>query len=247
MSKPLHAGRAAEAGVMSALWASQGLTSRSDIIECAQGFAATQGGADLPSQVRWDGYYLDRNMFKYHAACYGTHGTLEALRSVRMRENITPKQVRGVRLKVDAGLDKMCNVAAPGTGLAAKFSLRFNAALALSGADTSDILTYDDVITARPDMVDLRDRVQVDLAGADWPEDLTEVTVEMLDGRVFSTRHDTSVPPGDLPLQHQRLTVKFLALAKPALGVSRAEEIARTIDNLDQLCGVAPLLNLTHP
>ena len=39
--KPLHAGLAAHHAVQAALWAQQGLTSRTDALECSQGFART--------------------------------------------------------------------------------------------------------------------------------------------------------------------------------------------------------------
>ena len=244
MAKSLHAGRAAEAGLTSALWARDGMTARPDILEHPRGFAATQTDG-LPAEgVGWTHYELDRNLFKYHAACFGTHGTLEALGALR-RRGLRPEQVREIRLKVDAGADAMCNIIAPRTGLEAKFSLRFNAALALHGADTADSATYADAIVLRADLQATLTMTTVELAPPDWPEDVTEVTITTQDGRTLVQRHDISQPPGDLAWQSDRLHAKFLALATPIVGRDQATNLASMIGRLDHGADLSALLDLT--
>ncbi|MFZ0268299.1 MmgE/PrpD family protein [Caulobacter sp.] len=246
MAKSLHAGRAAEAGLASALWARDGMTARTDILEHPRGFAATQTDGPPAGRVRWTGYELDRNLFKFHAACFGTHGTLEAVGELR-RKGVRPEDVRAIRLKVDAGADAMCNIAAPRTGLEAKFSLRFNAALALHGADTADSGVYADAIVPRPDLQATRALTTVELAPPGWPEDVTEVTITTLDGRTFVQRHDISLPQGDLGRQGDRLHAKFLALAAPVVGRDQAKALAASISRLDHGADLFELLNLAAP
>lgn len=76
MCKPLHAGKAAANGQYAALLAKRGFSSRADAIECSQGFADTQSPVTETDGVL-DGFgerFHTRNvLFKYHAACYGTH------------------------------------------------------------------------------------------------------------------------------------------------------------------------------
>ncbi len=244
MAKSLHAGRAAEAGLTSALWARDGMTARPDILERPRGFAATQTDGLPANAPRWTGYELSRNLFKHHAACFGAHGTLEAIGELR-RQGLRPEQVRAVRLKVDAGADAMCNIPAPRTGLEAKFSLRFNAALALHGADTADSGVYADPIILRPDLQATRALTTVELAPSDWPEDVTEVTITTHDGRTLVRRHDISLPPGDLARQSDRLHAKFLALAAPTIGHDQAMTLAASISRLEHSPDPVALLNLT--
>ena len=246
MAKPLHAGRAAEAGLTSALWARDGMTARPDILEHPRGFAATQTDGLPTERARWTGYELDRNLFKYHAACFGTHGTLEAIGALR-REGLRPEQVRAIRLKVDAGADAMCNIVAPRTGLEAKFSLRFNAALALHGVDTADSGVYADAVVQRPDLQATRALTSVELAPPDWPEDVTEVAVTTRDGRTFVQRHDISLPTGDLAWRRDRLHAKFLALAVPMLGHDQTITLAASISHLENGGDAFALLNLAAP
>ena len=243
MAKPLHAGRAAEAGLTSALWARDGMTARPDILERPRGFAATQPDGLPADEVRWMGYELNRNLFKHHAACFGAHGTLEAVGELR-RQGLRPEQVRAIRLKVDAGADAMCNIPAPRTGLEAKFSLRFNAALALHGADTADSGVYADPVVLRPDLQATRALTTVELAPPGWPEDVTEVTITTHDGRTLVRRHNVSQPPGDLARRHDRLHAKFLALAAPIVGHAQAKALAALISRLEHGADPFELLNL---
>jgi hypothetical protein len=138
----------------------------------------------------------------------------------------------------------MCNISAPRTGLEAKFSLRFNAALALHGEDTADSGVYADAVILRPDLEASRAMTTVELAPPGWPEDLTEVTIATLDGRTLVRRHDVSLPPGDLAMQHARLHAKFLALAAPVIGRERADRLAATIDRLEGSGDVSEILAL---
>lgn len=246
MAKSLHAGRAAEAGLTSALWARDGMTARPDILEHPRGFAATQTDGLPPHGLSWSGYELDRNLFKFHAACFGAHGTLEAVAALR-RQGVRPEQVRTIRLKVDAGADAMCNIAGPRTGLEAKFSLRFNAALALHGVDTADSGVYADPVVLRPDLQATRALTTVELAPLGWPEDVTEVTITTLDGRTYVQRHDISLPLDDLARRRDRLHAKFLALAAPIIGRDQAEALAASIGRLEQDAAPFDLMTLATP
>ena len=245
MTKPLHAGRAAEAGVMAALWARAGMSARPDILEHPRGFAATQSDGLRPEGLRWDGYALDKNLFKHHAACFGTHGTLEAVGALR-RQGLTPEAVRTIRLKVDAGADAMCNIAEPKSGLEAKFSLRFNAALALHGVDTSDIAAYNDAIVLRPELEAIRAITTVELAPPGWPEDVTEVRVETVDGRLLVASHDVSEPAGDLTVLTETLRTKFLNLVEPRLDATRARDLMSRVARLAELDDLADLMARTR-
>lgn len=237
MAKPLHAGRAAEAGLCAALWAQAGVSSRTDILEAVQGYAATQAFVpDAP--IHWDGYQLERNRFKYHAACFGTHGVFEAIAALRA-QGVRPEHVRAVRLKVDAGADRMCNIAVPRNGTEAKFSLRFAAALALAGADSADPRTFDDDATTRPELAALRERITVELAAPGWPPDLTEVESVLTDGRRLLARHDTSIGAANVAaLRH-----KFARLSM-GIGADKASGLADLIERIEAQTDLCALLHL---
>src|SRR3984893_16497001 len=162
MCKPLHAGKAAQNGLIGATLAARSFTSRDDVLECPQGFAATQSPDFHPDRALAEpphGYHLRDNLFKYHAACYLTHAPIECGRKIRTEHRIEPSAIREVVLRVDAGASKVCHILAPGTGLEAKFSLRLMSALALSGVDTAGLETYSEAVARDPANVALRDKV----------------------------------------------------------------------------------------
>jgi 2-methylcitrate dehydratase PrpD len=242
MCKPLHAGKAAQNGLIGATLAARGFTSRADVLECPQGFAATQSPdfhldralADPPH-----GYHLRDNLFKYHAACYLTHAPIESGRKIRA-QGVDPAAIREVVLKVDSGASKVCHILAPRTGLEAKFSLRLTSALALSGIDTAGLETYSERIANDPAIVALRDKVSVDFQQG-YPHAAAEMKVTLADGRVVEARHDAGVPAADVAAQGTRIAVKFKSLATPVLGVSRSAQLADAVASLDTLPSLADL------
>src|SRR3546814_11263957 len=83
MCKPLHAGKAAQNGLLAATLAARGFTSRADVLECIQGIGDTQSdGLDATAGLKELGtsWNLPDVLFKYHPACYGTHAPIEASR-----------------------------------------------------------------------------------------------------------------------------------------------------------------------
>jgi 2-methylcitrate dehydratase PrpD len=237
MCKPLHAGKAAQNGLIGASLAARGFTSRSDVLECAQGFAATQSPDFHPGRALAEpphGYYLRDNLFKYHAACYLTHAPIECGRKIRSEHRVEPAAIRDVLLRVDAGASKVCHIPAPRTGLEAKFSLRLTSALALSGVDTASLETYSPAIANDPSITALRDKVNVDFQSV-WPHAAAEMRVTLIDGRVLEASHDAGVAATDVAAQGKRIAAKFHSLAAPVVGAHRAEDLARAVAALDTL------------
>jgi 2-methylcitrate dehydratase PrpD len=249
MCKPLHAGKAAQNGLIAASLAARGFTSRGDVLECAQGFAQTQSPDFNPEKalaVPRGGWHLCNNLFKYHAACYLTHAPIECARELRRAHGVEPGAVRAAMLTVDAGASKVCNIPAPRTGLEAKFSLRLTTAFALAGLDTASLDTYSERHAGDAALAALRDKVAIEFA-RDWPHTVAELKVALADGRVLSARHDSGVPASDLAAQGRRLAAKFTSLAAPVLGEAQAARLADAVADLDRLGAVAELTRLAVP
>lgn len=247
MCKPLHAGKANENGVTGAQLAARGFTGRTDLLEAAQGFAlATSPAPDALAAlaVPPGGTHLHENLFKYHAACYGTHASIEAVRALCEKHRLTAADIERIDLDVEPGAQRMCDIVQPATGLQAKFSLRLNAALAVAGADTASPTTYTDATAQRPDLIALRERVAVHFMPEGWPLMQAGVRILRRDGRTLSTRHDSGVPERDLARQRERLARKFMALAEPVVGQDRAAEIERAIGALEHIEDIGTLMSM---
>jgi 2-methylcitrate dehydratase PrpD len=229
MAKPLHAGQAAASGILGARLAQAGYTGNPAIVEAPQGLAAASGTgvADLsvlgPLADRW---LIRETLFKYHAACYLTHASINAARS--LQGDLSGHAVEAVEVRVAPGSLDVCAIPEPQSGLEGKFSLRATTALALLGDDTASLATYSDRRMADSDLTEMRDRVTV-VGDPSLGATRSVVVVTTEDGRRLEAEDDTGRPADDLDAQEQRLVAKFLTLAAPVVGPGRAEAIVETV------------------
>lgn len=247
MSKPLHAGKAAQNGLLAARLAARGFTSDTEILESDQGFAAVQSTSvnrqaalAEPGQL----FYVTDALFKYHAACYLTHNAIEAAAKLRAANGFKPAEVEAVRVHVNPGHMGVCNIVEPRTGLECKFSLRMTTALALAGEDTFQETLFSDATATRADLVALRRRVSV-IPDAGGPGSTVEI--ELKDGRVLAETVDVARPVRDLGAQQAQIERKFHHLAEPAVGPAAAAQIIEICRNLEATPDVCDLLALCRP
>jgi 2-methylcitrate dehydratase PrpD len=247
LCKPLHAGHASAGGLQAAQLAARGFTSRADALECPQGFFATHGGTATPEAALAapdGGWHLRHNLFKFHAACYGTHAAIEAARQLRLQHALRPDDVLRVTVQVGAASEGVCNIAAPHTGLEAKFSLRHTVAMALAGVDTAGLDAFSDEAVRAPEVAALRERVQVLLAPECPGLTLSEVVIETRSGAVLRQKHDSGCPASDLHEQQQRLEEKFRRLVEPVLTPAESDELIELVARLDELTDLSPLAGM---
>jgi 2-methylcitrate dehydratase PrpD len=237
MCKPLHAGKAAQNGLMAAMLAAKGFDSRTDVLECAQGFAATQSEDFHPGPALAEpktGFHLRANLFKYHAACYLTHAAIECARRLRQRLEARVDGISQVVVRIFTDCDRVCNIPEPTTGLEAKFSLRLTTSLALAGMDTGALSTYCEGNCADPHLVALRDKVRVELVPG-WTLSQSEVRVILHDGRILDEAHDSGIPAADIRDQRARLETKFHSLVDPILGADESSQLIESVSELERL------------
>jgi 2-methylcitrate dehydratase PrpD len=246
MCKPFHAGKAAQNGLLAARLAARGFSSRTDIVECVQGFALTHGPDFVPEAALATpegGFHVLANLFKYHAACYFTHAPIECARLLREEHQLTPDMIARINIRIDASCDRVCNIPVPADGLQSKFSLRQTVAMALSGIDTASLGAYNTENPLDRALISLRERVRFDWQD-NWPQTLCEMDLELVDGRRVSTRHDAGIPATDIAGQRERLSAKFDALVEPVVGAPRARELREVIVDLDNLTDIGGLARL---
>lgn len=248
MCKPLHAGRAAAIGVQAARLAARGFTSNTAILDVPQGFVATQSTTANPQAALATppgDYHLPSTLFKYHAACYLTHSSIEASARLRARHGVRPDDIARVVVRVDPGHLRVCNILAPRTGLETKFSLRATNALALIGEDTARESLFTDATAQRPDVTALRDRVEIETREA-ASSTLSDVLVHLKDGSVLREAHDVGIPMTDLDQQGRKLAAKFHALADPVIGEAAAAAMVGKCAALEAVTDAGELLRVVE-
>jgi 2-methylcitrate dehydratase PrpD len=247
MCKPLHAGKASYHGLLGAKLAMRGFTSRLDVIECQQGFASTHSPDFHPEralETPQRGWYIRSNLFKYHAACYMVHSSIEATRKLREQYDVTPDRVECISVELEESCDRICNIPAPRTGLEAKFSLRLATAMGLAGVDTGRLSTYSEAVAADPELVRLRDKVRLDFR-VGIPNTFAEVELLLTDGTRLRASHDSGIAATDTADQGRRLEEKFVGLVEPVLGSQRCQALISRIRSFDTLGNLRELMALT--
>lgn len=244
MCKPLHAGKAAYNGLMAASLAKRGFSSRHDVLDCAQGFVATQAGDTVNAAAALDGlgesFHTPDVLFKYHAACYGVHAPVEAALKAAKHPAFDPALVERVDITVNQTCIGMCDIAEPTTGLEGKFSLSHNVALGLLGMANGALDLFDDARMTEDGPKMLRQKMRVQ--GSKTPGQFeARLAIHQTDGVVIHETHDVETPERDLGTQWNKVEAKFRALTMPALG-DRVDEVIALCRNFDTAESVRPLM-----
>ena len=247
--KPLHAGNAARTGLLASELAARGFTARDDVIECAQGFAATHADAinvEAVFRAPPGGFHILSNLFKYHASCYETHATIEACRKLRGEIPADATRVRTVEVRVNPYCDRICNLQAPTDGLQAKFSLRQMAAFSLQGLDTADARVFSRETIESPAIRAWWTRVAVVLDAAIKPSQ-AKVQVLTHEGRHHEAFHDAAKPEEDLFAQRARLANKMAGLLGAQVDGTRLRALQEACLSVEHPGGFAALMPLIGP
>ncbi|HUS56262.1 MAG TPA: MmgE/PrpD family protein [Thermohalobaculum sp.] len=248
MVKPFHAGKAAANGLLAARLAAGGFTANPDAIEAPQGFMATQSPNFQPTPFRPNPtapLWIERTLFKYHAACYSTHATIDAVGQLRRDHALQLADMAALTLTVSPRHLNVCNIPEPETGLQMKFSLRHLAAMALDGAATSALTTYSDTNANDPRYIAARRKVTV-VAEPNRDRMVTHVEITLTDGRRLMAEVDVGQPANNLPDQWQRLATKFTAIAAPMVGPDRAADLTAQIGTIERTDDIHALMALAR-
>ena len=257
MLKPLHAGLAAQNGVMAALLAERGLTGSELALDGPQGLLTAMDGQhpDLGDAAddlgtRWE--ILDTGItVKLYPSCAGTHPALDALLVLRQRERFTAVDVDRVEVDVDSITPTILIYDQPATGLEGKFSMPFCAAAAIVYGRVG-IDTFEPGPLADPDVRTLMSRVtmRVDTTFDGVAPALTQsrVTVRLHDGRVLVHGANGARGYPDQPAGDDELAAKFLSCARRTLSESaatRALATLRAIESVPDVREVTKILRRT--
>lgn len=239
MSKPLHAGRAAEAGVLAALAAAKGVTGVHDILEGEVGFGAAMSvKPDWARATEGLGtrYNITQVTFKNHGCCGHTFPSLDAAIELRNRHKLAPRDVARVRIATyQGGLDVVNNYAPEGD-YQAKFSLPYVVAHALIhgsvrlNAFGPDRL-HDPQLRALMEKIELT--ADPELSRAYPRQRAARVEIETTDGRRLAHFQETRKGDPELPLSDAELDGKYLELVTPVVGETAARALLARLRMLE--------------
>lgn len=250
MTKPFHAGRAAESGVTAAQFASYGWTATARILEAPRGFfRAAGGGYDAGAIFRRLGdpwtFASPGISIKPHPSGSLTHpGMTEMLRLIR-EHDIKPEAVRRVRVGTNSNMPNALIHHRPRDELQAKFSMEFCMAILLLER-RAGLAQFTDEVVLRPDvqaMIEKVDFVVDDAAErAGYHKMTTILDIELADGRKVSGRADFGKGSPANPMSYDEVAEKFRECADHArVPRARADEIVAMVRDLETLPAIGRL------
>jgi 2-methylcitrate dehydratase PrpD len=251
MAKHLNAGKAAANGLLAAELAAIGFTAAADALEGHQGFLRTHGDIDdfdldRADQALGHGHAVTQLMFKPHAACGGTHSTIESITRAVGDEPIDLADIERVDVTVATDLLDMCGIAEPRTGLEGKFSLRHAAALALSGRSTGPS-GFTDQAVLDPDNRAARALVRVSASPRLAVDGPAEVDVRLRNGehRAASVNPYVPIPEPELRARYGIYAGKFSELVTPVLGQRQTTSLLEAISAFEEFDDMTAFTRLT--
>jgi 2-methylcitrate dehydratase PrpD len=230
MSKPLHAGRAAEAGVTAALMAAQGVTGSLDVLEGDAGFGKAMGGdPDWSQALATLGreFHITRMTVKNHACCGHTFAAIDGALALKNKYNIPVSEIERVDVATyRAGLE-VAHYENPQTPAEGRFSLKYVVATALTHGSVR-LAAFTPQRMQDPTTRGLLEKISVSIdpqLDAAFPaQRAARVAIRTRDGRREEWLQPTRVGDPDAPLSDAQLEGKFLELAVPVLGETKAKE-----------------------
>jgi len=246
MTKPLHAGLAAERGILAARLAARGFTADPDQLEGPMGFLALYGagggagdgpGAAAVTAAAGSGEPAGLNV-KLHPCCYATHAAVDA--ALELRPSLAGRVGEIAAVEVVArtgGLAPLIHHR-PVDGLQARFSLEYAVAAALTDGEVTLASFAEDRVCRDPVQQLLR-RVRITAAdvpppgsgppawGSPFP---AVVTVRGDGGTAATVRVDHPAGHATRPVTDDQLRAKFadcLGAAAAAVPVDEAYDVLR--------------------
>jgi 2-methylcitrate dehydratase PrpD len=189
---------------------------------------------------------IQQNYFKLHACCLYNHPALDGMQHIVRRGAFGAADVERIDVLAPP-IASIMNDPAPPNMLAAKFSLPYALAAAVTQGATGVAAFYAEKLTdgetlALARRVSVSADPEMDLRRYDYPA--ARVTVSLNDGRTLSESvvahhgdHRNPAPPDEL-------RQKFTFLSEETLGPARARQVMETVGRLEELPDIRELTAL---
>src|SRR5256886_5096033 len=258
MTKPFHAGRAAESGVVAAELAALGFTASPNGLEGERGFFRAAGGGYRVEMI--DGklgnpwtFAFPGVSIKPHPSGSLTHPGMAVMLDLIQRYDLRPERVKRVSVGTNHNMPNAPIHHRPRTELQAKFSMEFCMAILLLERKAG-LEQFTDEVVNRPDVHALLQKVDFgvhpEAEAAGFDKITTIVEIELDDGTVVKGAADFGKGSPANPMSDDELKDKFRQCA--AWGGLDAEQtrtvidLAWRIETLDDVGELTQHLRIKH-
>lgn len=245
-SRPFGIGMAARNGVMAALLASKGFGGPRGVFDDMKynifdAYSGAMNLSEITRELGTDFAITRHDGFKKYPCCYDIHSGLDALLKILSEHNIETGQIAEITHKVKETRRPVID----NNPLQSH-----NAQYIMSVAAVERKLRWNDFLKDRrlePEIGAMFKRTRLigteELANSPYHEPAI-VEVKTTDGRVFTERVDAPRGHPANPMTQGELEQKFVSLAVPVVGESRAQKIIEVVNELETLSDVRELIQL---
>jgi len=248
MTKALHPGAAARAGLVSALLAKHGYTASLRALEAPRGLMRTYSDKCDWSEIDdalGKRFEIAFNTYKPFACGVVVHPAIDGCVQLRNAHGLEAADIDRIDLRVHPLVLELCGKTAPRTGLEGKFSVYHACAAGIVFGQAGEAEFANDVV-GRADLVALRGRIHAAVDAA-IGEAAADVTIRTTDGRTLHLFVAHAVGSLERPLSDDDLARKFHSLVDPVLGAARATKLHELCAGTGAASSLRAVLDAARP
>jgi 2-methylcitrate dehydratase PrpD len=248
MAKSFIHGRAAQNGLLAALFAQQGFTSAESALEGEHGFFRVMAQrCDLSQIVSGLGetFELALNTYKPYACGVVAHPAIEACIRLREAHGVRADTVERIDLEVHPKALELAGIKTPATGLKSKWSLYHSAAVALVDGAAGEH-QYTDARVHDPVVAGLRERV-VAQPRPQFAEVEARATCRLKDGRSLIQHIDNVIGSSERPMSDRDLEAKVAGLCEGIFSGQQTRALIATYRSLPTLPDASAIARAAVP
>jgi len=253
MTKPFHAGRSSESGVVAADLARAGWTATDRILESPRGFFQAHGGGFMLEAIQgrlgnpWT--FIEPGVsIKPNPSGSLTHPGMTTMLELILENDIRPEQVERVDVGTNHNMPNALIHHRPTNELQAKFSMEFCMAILLLER-RGGLPEFTDEVVNRADVQELIGRIHFgvhpEAEAAGYDKMTTIIDIHLKDGRTLSGRADFGKGSPANPMSYDEAADKFRGCAEFARwDEAKAARIIEAVRDLESLGSVRELTSL---
>lgn len=253
MTKPFHAGRSSESGVVAVDFAQAGWTATDRILESPRGFFQAHGGGYELSAISgklgspWT-FVNPGVSIKPNPSGSLTHPGMTTMLELILKHDIKPEQVERVDVGTNHNMPNALIHHEPKNELQAKFSMQFCMAILLLERRGS-LPEFTDEVVNRADVQAMIKKVNFhvhpEAEAAGYDKMTTIIDIHMKDGRTLSDRSDFGKGSPQKPMSYDEVAEKFFGCAEFAQwDQGKAKALVEIVKDLESVTSVRELTAL---
>ncbi len=243
MTKPLHAGRAAENGVSAALLARDGFTAATNILEARRGFFNAMAGGYDESKIsgRLGAPYFMREpgiSIKPYPSGSLSHPAQDLILDLVRQHDLKAADIERIDVGTNSNVPNALIYPMPKTALEGKFSIPFCMAIAVLER-RAGIAQFQDRKVRDKKVIELMKRVTLyvddELEKLGYDQVRSRIRITLKNGRTLEGRYDVARGHPEKPMSWAELGDKFRDCAALVLADKNAEDIVEIVARVEEL------------